>query len=516
MIHQILLTGYTANLPSGDNKLKLGTKDSYGNEQLQLNLCPEWQNLTLTATFYAPGVGKGTRVLADTNGLVVVPPEATATASTVYHGRIVFAGTASGVRRISVTLLYDVADHMRVEGEESAATPSVLDQAITQTDTARNEAVSAAAKATQSAAQAVASAEVAKKSKVAAEASIREMEKSAVTAIKTSYIDTEQAIKSTKATILDEIFIAQNETIEAIAEEGAAQADQLKALLSNIYTKSESDACYAPLSAAICPTVKGNPAVCENSIAWNFQGLKIYGKSIQNGLPSPKNPVPIISVGESEAITLSITDGADQLHSLAVSIPSGLFGIPVSSGGNYTDTRGQQWVCDMIDFEAKQIEHKIYRKHYDPTDINYVSGQPYNVYTYQNSDKNIINGDLIGVCSVAKSDVSYSENNTFRPVIAGMRGRFDAITSPKDIATVFPNGFDCLFIRKEEEFTPISNEELNIYRRLQTYDGTTVITVSDSMASIEATYVMDGNKYRESIEKRLTALAIVNGKIKNE
>lgn len=38
---------------------------------------------------------------------------------------------------------------------------------------------------------------------------------------------------------------------------------------------------YAPLSAAIRPTVSGNPAVCENSVAWGLQGLKVYGKSTQ-------------------------------------------------------------------------------------------------------------------------------------------------------------------------------------------------------------------------------------------
>ena len=38
---------------------------------------------------------------------------------------------------------------------------------------------------------------------------------------------------------------------------------------------------YAPLSAAIRPTVSGNPAVCENSVAWGLQGLKVYGMSTQ-------------------------------------------------------------------------------------------------------------------------------------------------------------------------------------------------------------------------------------------
>ena len=36
---------------------------------------------------------------------------------------------------------------------------------------------------------------------------------------------------------------------------------------------------------------------------------------------------------------------------LIIPTPGGLPGIPVSSGGNYTDEKGQQWVCDDVDFK---------------------------------------------------------------------------------------------------------------------------------------------------------------------
>lgn len=37
-------------------------------------------------------------------------------------------------------------------------------------------------------------------------------------------------------------------------------------------------------------------------------------------------------------------------QTLSISTPNGLPGIPVSSGGNYTDSTGQQWICDEVDF----------------------------------------------------------------------------------------------------------------------------------------------------------------------
>jgi hypothetical protein len=35
---------------------------------------------------------------------------------------------------------------------------------------------------------------------------------------------------------------------------------------------------------------------------------------------------------------------------LTISTPDGLCGVPVASGGNYTDENGQAWICDEIDF----------------------------------------------------------------------------------------------------------------------------------------------------------------------
>lgn len=41
---------------------------------------------------------------------------------------------------------------------------------------------------------------------------------------------------------------------------------------------------------------------------------------------------------------------ANEKSTITTQTPNGLPGIPVSSGGNYTDENGQQWVCDTIDF----------------------------------------------------------------------------------------------------------------------------------------------------------------------
>ena len=210
----------------------------------------------------------------------------------------------------------------------------------------------------------------------------------------------------------------------------------------------------------------GNPVSVSDAFSAPLCGLTVYGKSTQDGTPSPDNPVPIVSAGDSGTVTVKATgknllyipdgkrtvrgvtitsengiisisgtateDGYVYLSVKQISIhglallssnvsdpvaklvseswevlfaqgkanatqraitrvcfivkeganydsdginvqlelgttatvyspyreqiltlptPNGLPGIPVTSGGNYTDPQGQQWMCDEVDLE---------------------------------------------------------------------------------------------------------------------------------------------------------------------
>lgn len=118
------------------------------------------------------------------------------------------------------------------------------------------------------------------------------------------------------------------------------------------YTKAESDKRYMPLAAGIKPIKSGELIALTDSADFALQGLKIYGKSTQDGEPTPENPIPIVSVGEGGSINLTISDTAEQKQIFPIPTPDGLLGIPVKRGGNYTDSTGQQWICDSIERNA--------------------------------------------------------------------------------------------------------------------------------------------------------------------
>lgn len=81
---------------------------------------------------------------------------------------------------------------------------------------------------------------------------------------------------------------------------------ELGEVASDAYTKAESDARYAPIAAAIRPTVTGETISVNDSVEWPLQGLTLYGKSTQDGTPTPEAPVPIVSAGENKNINLQI------------------------------------------------------------------------------------------------------------------------------------------------------------------------------------------------------------------
>lgn len=98
-------------------------------------------------------------------------------------------------------------------------------------------------------------------------------------------------------------------------------------------------------------TETGNPIAVDDAFAAPLCGLTVYGRSTQDGTPTPDAPVPIVSAGDGGTIAVTLSDGNGKTQTLTLPTPNGLPGIPVTSGGNYTDPQGQQWVCDEVDLE---------------------------------------------------------------------------------------------------------------------------------------------------------------------
>ena len=191
------------------------------------------------------------------------------------------------------------------------------------------------AKQTQTATDATA----AEKAKVAAEAAQKD-----AAASKTAAADSAVAAK----------------TSEDAAAKSAADADSTANSINNsmmqiaankeaVSQLKEDTAVLQKRQNVLVGSETGNPVSCDDAFAAPLCGLYVYGKSTQDGTPSPDNPVPIVSAGDGGTIVLTLGDGDGKTQTLTLPTPNGLPGIPVTSGGNYTDQNGQQWVCDEVD-----------------------------------------------------------------------------------------------------------------------------------------------------------------------
>lgn len=174
-------------------------------------------------------------------------------------------------------------------------------------------------------------------------------------------------------------------------------------------------------------------------------------------------------------------------QTLIIPTPGGLPGIPVSSGGNYTDEKGQQWVADEINLAKGERVQWVYHRHYASDELLYRDNMNFNIYTYKSEDVNIIDDTKHILVDAGRYNPAFAQNNNYRGVTGGLRGRVDDIKSENDIKNVFPNGIDAWFIRKTPIRTPLPPETIAAYKSLKTYSPTTTV-INDAGAAMSVGY----------------------------
>lgn len=187
-----------------------------------------------------------------------------------------------------------------------------------------------------------------------------------------------------------------------------------------------------------------------------------------------------------------------------------LYGIPVESGGNYIDSTGQQWVCDELVYNADGtgkivkkcnklklaaanitgfVEHTILGNYFntniesvtvdEQSSLRPISNVFEGVKFSDRANSDYINKFRCFSTSNGKIIIRNSalENDKF-PTLESMRNFVDS----NDVYIVYP-----LATPQEIELTAA---EMTVLRQLQTFDGTTNISNSDS-ADMDVQYCTD-------------------------
>ena len=196
---------------------------------------------------------------------------------------------------------------------------------------------------------------------------IGQAQSTAVGAVKAEGNKQTTAVQEAGTQAVSEVAEAKTTAVQAVTTEGDKQTKRVEDAAAGIIadreqiSQNKTDIAglvegMTDLAPAIHSTASGSVITANDAAEGRpFRRLRVFGKSTQDGAPSVENPVPIVSAGESGTINVSISDSGSQSQSLTLATPNGLPGVPVSKDGNYTDSNGQQWVCDEMIWSAESM-----------------------------------------------------------------------------------------------------------------------------------------------------------------
>lgn len=317
------------------------------------------------------------------------------------------------------------------------------------------------------------------------------------------------------------------ETAQAKAEK-AAQEAQKAAETAVLYTEqhltdSQQEQARSNINAAdkarqnvLVGTETGNPIAVDDAFSAPLCGLTVYGKSTQDGTPTPDAPVPIASAGDGGSVAVTLSNGNGKTQTLPLLTPNGLPGIPVRSGGNYTDQSGQQWVCDEVDLERGVRMQRVMAKELSP-DVKWTY---YKLSSGNNNFQTRIYGDDAGknsfpsICNILPfRNVIWNDsiqnlpkiyaNNQEITVSFPPNSEYSSLEVFKQLLTnVKSIIYYCLATPIE---TPLTPAEIAAYKSLTAYGPDTVVQASDG-AGLKLDYQRDVNIVIKKLEDAVASM----------
>ena len=285
--------------------------------------------------------------------------------------------------------------------------------------------------------------------------------------------------------------------------------ETLEAKLSKINKRLEACGNGGSMSGQLVGSASGTSVSLSDALAAPLMGLRVWGKSTQDGVPTPTAPVPIVSAGDGGTVTVTVSDGANESQTLTLQTPNALPGIPVTSGGNYTDENGKQWVCDEVDLargvrvqritKFKLTSSMKWMKAGNKVDRYFCTFNGINaagvLCTHFNTS---LGAETVGGIALSGNNIigfAYAEKG------ATTVSDFEQFLNENDVFV-----YTTLATPVE---TALSAAEITAYTALTTYAPTTTISVSDG-AGATVTYQRDAILVIKRLEEAIASTAAVS------
>ena len=268
----------------------------------------------------------------------------------------------------------------------------------------------------------------------------------------------------------------------------------------------------------------GNPLSVDDAFPAPLCGLTVYGRSTQDGTPTPDAPVPIVSAGDGGSVVVTLSDGNGKTQTLTIPTPSGLPGIPVTSGGNYTDSTGRQWICDEVDLErgvkvqrvkvlnlldANGFDNNgtwhINAKNYFGAGTSYIPMAWYDSITKCLCTTFPVQMTSYSTGSNADLSLYYSETGdkiSLKSALFNPKGQSATVDEAKAWFTAHPT---YLYVPIEPIETPLTPDEIAAYKAITAYGPDTVVQAGDG-AGVKLVYQRDVNIAIKKLEDAVASM----------
>ena len=313
------------------------------------------------------------------------------------------------------------------------------------------------------------------------------------------------------------------EAAKAKAEEAAREAQKVMET-AVLYTEqnltdSQQEQARTNINAAdkarqniLVGTETGNPISVDDAFSAPLCGLTVYGKSTQDGTPSPDNPVPIVNTGDGGTIVITISDKHEKTQTITIPTPNGLLGIPVAADGNYVDGTGQHWVCDEVDFTNGIRIKRVSSFAVTASMVRSLSSNLADycaIVTPPPDFKSIFTNERIVLMS---NRFRFEKNTKNEGVLFGYRDIIRLYFDPSKIRTladakefVTANHTNIAYETVDPIQTPLTPAEIAAYKALITYAPDTVVQVSDG-AGVKLDYQRDVNIAIKKLEDAIASM----------
>ncbi len=199
---------------------------------------------------------------------------------------------------------------------------------------------------------------------------------------------------------------------------------------------------------------------------------------------------------------------------LTLPTPNGLPGIPVTSGGNYTDPQGQQWVCDEVDLERGVKVQRVNEYKFSTSDGFSLERTSSGLTRFNVAVRGALTADsgtttssaLCSALPIGARGATYNRVNVFTITNMLLYINIENITSLDELRQYLqqtPMTLTAILATPIE--TPLTPAEIAAYKALTAYGPDTVVQAGDG-AGVKLEYQRDVNIAIKKLEDAVASM----------